>query len=720
MSHPLDAILNPGSIAVIGASKDPSKRGHRAIASLLRDGYTGAVYPVHPTEDEVLGLRCLPDVAALPEAVDVALVCTPAATLPGVVEACGLRGIRGVVAVSGGFSEASEAGRALEERAVAIARRHGVRLVGPNMNGIFSRRFQCNLSPWRDVPVGRVAVLSNSANMGHWLLTRAWEHAYGGFSTVLSVGNQADVEFHEFLESLGEDPDTGAIVCYVEGFRSGRAFFEAARRVAQVKPVVMYKAGRNATGARMARSHSGSLAGDYAVSHGVLRQAGVTLVARPEHLLPVAEALILLPPLRGRNVAIISEGGGPITVAAEALADRGMHLVELSGAAQQKIRAVIPNSTAIANPVDIAVLHPPTARSYGLCALAILEDPDVDALLFTGWFGAYGLRTGGRVAAEELEMAKRVAARARELGKAVVVQSHYATHRTEALVAMREGGVPFHHDFDSAIECICAAVERGVALRRMEEPGALLRGTPAAPSAGLFDACRAAGRTTLLEPEALDLLDAFGIATPPRILARTPADLGQAIARFGDTPLAMKVVSPDILHKSEAGGVRLGLAGAAALREAMDGIRASARAHDARARVEGVLVSPMAAPGVEVIVGTLHDPQYGPVLVFGLGGVLVEVLRDVVFRALPITAADAREMLAEIRAHAVLDGVRGMPPADRQALVELMLAVSALACACPDITELDLNPVIVHARGCTIVDARVVFAPESPNEESPE
>jgi acetyltransferase len=528
------------------------------------------------------------------------------------------------------------------------------------------------------------------------------------------------VEFHEILESLGEDPDTGAIVCYVEGFRSGRAFLEAARRVAPAKPVVMYKAGRNATGARMARSHSGALAGDYAVSRDVLRQTGVTLVARPEHLLPVAEALILLPPLRGRNVAILSEGGGPITVAAEALADRGMHLVELSAATQQKIRAVIPNSTAVANPVDIAVLHAPSARSYGLCALAILEDPDVDALLFTGWFGAYGLRTGGRVAAEELEMAKRVAARARELGKAVVVQSHYATHRTEALVAMRAGGVPFHHDFDSAIECICAAVERGTALRRMGNRGGDPRVTPAASPAALLDAWRAGGRKALLETEALDLLDAFGIATPPRIFARTPAELGQAITRFGDAPLAMKIVSPDILHKSEAGGVRLGLAGAAALHEAMHGILAGARAYDARARVEGVLVSPMAAPGVEVIVGALRDPQYGPVLVFGLGGVLVEVLRDVVFRALPITAADAQEMLAQIRAHAVLDGVRGMPPSDRQALADLMLAVSALTCACPDIAELDLNPVIVHARGCTIVDARVVFAPGSPKKESPE
>lgn len=708
-SADIDTILNPRSVAVIGASSEPGKRGYRALTILLEDGYTGRIHPVNPRETEILGLPCHASVTEIDESVDVALICTPARQLPALLEACGRKGVKGAIVVSGGFSEAGEAGLALELESVEVARRHGVRLIGPNMNGVFSRRHRCNLSPWREVPAGSIAVLSNSANIVHWLLTKAWARGRVGFSTLLSVGNQADVQFHELIEGLDQDPDTRAIIVYAEGFRDGRALIEVAARVVPSTPIVMYKAGRNGEGARMARSHSGSLAGDYAVSSGVLRQAGVSLVSRAEYLLPVAEALASLPAMRSRNVAVISEGGGPITIASEALSELGMNLAPLSEQTQAKIHAVIPDSTVIANPVDIAVLANPSVRNYGLCAQAILEDPGIDAILFVGWFGAYGRRGTPAVAAEEIEIAHGLVRTMRQTGKPVIVQSHYAQMGTEALAVLREGGVVVHQDFDLAVQCVVAAADYGEACRRLARTrpvGALPRDL--AILDGIASA-RAVQRTALLEPEGRRVLEASGIGLAPYRLVRATDELSESLRALGDASLAMKIVSPDIVHKSDADCVRLNVRGEPAARAAFAEILANASAFAPQAQIAGVQLAPMAARGVEVIVGTSRDPQFGPIIVFGLGGVFVEVMRDVAFRALPLSADDARSMIGEIRGRAMFAGVRGLPAADLPALVDLLLAVSRVALTYPEIAEIDLNPVILHARGFSIVDVRMIL-----------
>ena len=329
MSHPLDPVFNPRVIAVIGASNDPEKRGYRAIKTLLSDNYQGKIIPINPKSAEILGLKCYPSIADVTDAVDLALVCTAARTVPEVVRSCGKQGVKGALLLAGGFSEASEEGRVLEEAAVAIAREYGIRLIGPNTNGMFSARFGCNAIGWYDLPRGPLAMIANSANVMLSVVTEAQFHRHFGFSTLLPLGNQADIQFHECLDALSQDPDTKAVISYVEGFRNGRAFYEVARRVSPHKPIVMFKAGRTADGVNAARSHSGSLAGDYAVATGVIKQAGIPLVERADCLFPVAEALALLPPMPTRRVAILSEGGGVITVAAEALAERGMVLAKL-------------------------------------------------------------------------------------------------------------------------------------------------------------------------------------------------------------------------------------------------------------------------------------------------------------------------------------------------------------------------------------------------------
>jgi acetate---CoA ligase (ADP-forming) len=730
MAHPLDPILNPRRLAVIGASNDPEKRGYRAIRTLLTDHYRGEILPINPKASEILGLKCYPSIDAVPGEVDLALVCTPARAAPEVIDACGRKGVKGALLLAGGFSEASEAGRVLEEQTVAIARRHRLRLIGPNTNGIFTAREACNAIAWFDIPRGPAAMLANSANVMLSVLVQAQQHQYFGFNTLLSVGNQSDIQFHEYLAAMGDDPDTGAIISYIEGFKDGRAFIDAARTVTPKKPIVMFKAGRTAEGVRAARSHSGSLAGDYVVAAGILKQAGITLLERSDCLFPVAEALHLLPPMRGRRVAVLSEGGGVITVAAEALSERGLHLAPLSDATQQRIHEIVPNASAIANPVDAGGGTDPRAEYYGLCGQAILEDPNIDALMLTGFFGGYARRYGEGVAEMEFKVARDLADLMRKHGKAVVVQSHYADHRTPALDVLRKAGVPFYRHIEVAAQCLASLADWSDAKRRLARaaaPGASAPGASAPSSADstalapalsaalastaapLLAAAHSAGRSALLETEARTVLQAAGIAVSPTFLLRSAADAAAAVAALGAAPLALKVVSPDVLHKSDAGGVRLGVAGQGAIADACTDIVAAVARAQPGARIEGILAAPMAGRGVELIIGVSRDPQFGPVLMFGLGGVFVEAMRDVVFRALPVSHDDALEMIGEIRAQKMLDGVRGLPAVDRAALAALLVQVSQLAQALPQVAEIDLNPVIATASGLFVADARMLM-----------
>ena len=707
MAHYLDRILNPRTIVVIGASRDPTKRGNRAIQSLLADRYEGKIIPINPREREILGLECYAAVADAPGDIDLAIVCTAAKTVPGVIEECGRRNVKGAILLAGGFSEASEAGRVLEDATVAIARRYNVRLIGPNTNGMFSARLGCNAWGLRDIPRGPLGLLSNSANVVSSIVLQAKVHGYMGINTMLSVGNQADILFHEYLECLGADPAVSAIVLYLEGFKDAPAFMTAARKATQAKPVVMYVAGRSSEGKRAAKSHSGSLAGDYAVNSGILRQSGVTVVNRLYHLYPVAEALSLFPPMRGRRVAVLSEGGGPITVAADALAEQGLVLAPLTPGTQARIHAIVPNATAIANPVDAGGGTDPRAEYYGSIAQAILEDPNIDALLLVGFLGGYMSRYGDSVAATEQAVCVELGAMMHRYGKPVMVQTHYAELRTQSTDVMRRAGIPFQRHVEVAVQCLASAADFSASRARIAHVSQAASEGAAAEATRIVDAAASAGRD-LLEPEARDVLKAYGITEPRHALVRSPAEVAAAAQAFGNVTLAMKVVSADILHKSEAGGVKLNLAGAQALQKAFGEIDVAARAYRPGARVEGMLITPMAARGTEVIVGVTRDPQYGPVVLCGLGGVFVEVIRDVVFRALPLTREDARVMISELRYAAVLDGARGAEPADREALADLLLRVSRIAQLHPQIAEIDLNPVIVHAGGYTIVDARMV------------
>ncbi len=713
----LRAVLCPESIAIIGASKDGTKRGFRSLQKLIEEGYSGMIYPVNPKESEILGRTCYPNLTAIPGPVDLALICTPAKTLPDIIAGCGAKGVKGAVVLAGGFAEAGAPGRCQQKRMVAAARAGGVRIIGPNTSGIFNTHQCCNVVGFANLRKGGLGLLSQSGNMALALVTEAQANGHIGFSTYVGIGNEADVRLDEYLDYFAHDAHTQVVIAYIEGPRDGRRLLAALRRITRIKPVVVYQSGRTRAGRHSAQSHTGALAGNYAVSAGVLRQAGAVLAHKTDEMLAIAEALALLPPLKSRRLAILADGGGHATVAADALSEHGLALAPIGDETRQRLAATLPVAAPVANPVDMAGGADVNPAIFADCARILLADETVDGLLITGLYGGYSLRFSPRLAALERDTTEQIAALVQEFGKPILVHSLYgALHadlRPAPLIRLREAGIPVHDSLERAVRCLQARAEFNPVARPSPAPPAATALDRSGRLAEIFVPCQRERRSLVLEHEARQALAAAGVAIPPARLVASADGAAEAFLALGRVPLAMKIVSRDIVHKSDAGGVKLGVASETAARHAFGEIVANARRAVPDADVTGVLMTPMAAPGgIEVIVGVVRDPAYGPVLMFGLGGVFVEVLRDVVFRALPLTKADAKAMLDEIKAKALLDGVRGAAPVDREALVQLLLRVSALVTAAPMIEEFELNPVLAYPDGITVLDTRIIIAQE--------
>ncbi|MBD3897564.1 acetate--CoA ligase family protein [Halomonas sp. ML-15] len=713
---PLHDILAPTGIAVIGASSDPTKRGYKAMVGLIKDGYRGAIFPVNPKADMILGVKAWPSVTAIPGNPELALICTPAASVPELIAECGRRGIKGAVILASGFAEIGGEGAVLEQAMMDKAHAHGVRIIGPNTSGIFNLHHRINLLALDNVRPGDVGIISQSGNMLLSLALEAQHNGQVGFSTYVGPGNQSDIGFNDYLRYLGEDEHTRVATLYVEGFRDGRKFLDVAREVTAMKPVVVYKSGSTEQGQKAASSHTGALAGSYAMTVDLLKQAGVSVVQYSDEILPVAEGLGLLQKAGGKRVAVISDGGGQATIASDRLAEAGLTLAELSEATRARLREILFPQASTVNPVDVAGSTDANPSLLATCMEIVAADDNVDSVFLVGMFGGYSIRFAESLLGDEMRGAEAMVDLAKATTKPLVIYSLYTPVKPPALRRLHEAGLPIYSSIEHAVRLLAALGERGHYLsasrgHRLPPPVPRDPGSEAAITAAL-----AAGRD-LLEPEAKALLRAHGVPVLEERLVTAPPQLAEVAAQFGQVPLAMKVVSKDILHKSDAGGVRLNLVGEAALREAQESILASCRVYDPSAEIEGVLVAPMAPKGVEVIVGVSRDPIFGPVLMFGLGGIFVEVLEDVAFRAIPLSPFDARAMVDQIKARKILDGVRGEPAVDRDALVALLLSVSSIVSAYPEIAELDLNPVIANADGYTLVDARIIL--DASTQESP-
>ncbi|MBE2257361.1 MAG: acetate--CoA ligase family protein [Rhodobacteraceae bacterium] len=705
---PLHDFLSPDSIAIVGASADPTKRGYKAMVGLIKDGYAGKIYPINPRVDRVLGVKAYPSLADIPATADLALICTPASSVPALLLECGKKGVKGAVVLASGFRETGRPeGIRLEQEMLAAARQGGVRVIGPNTSGMFNLHKKVNLLALSNIKAGDIGLISQSGNMLLSLVLEAERNGHVGFSTYAGPGNQADIGFNDYLRYLGEDPHTRVATLYVEGFRDGRRFLDAAREITALKPVVVYKSGSTEAGQKAASSHTGALAGSYAMTVDLLRQVGVSVVQNSDEILPVAEGLALLQKARGKRVAVVADGGGQATIASDRLAEAGLELAELSEATRRRLAEILFPQASLVNPVDVAGSSDANPALLADCLEIVAGDDGVDSIFLVGMFGGYHTRFAEDLLGGEMRGAESMIELARKTDKPLVVYSLYAPVNPPALRRLHEAGLPVYSSIEQAVRVLSALGERGIYLAACAGREAVPAALPNHEAQAALAAAQAEGRD-LFEFEAKNLLRAHGIAVPEERLAGDAADLAAIAEHFGDQPVAMKVVSRDILHKSDAGGVKLDLRGEGRMRVAFDEIIAAARRYDPDAAIEGVLVTPMARKGTEVIIGVVRDPIFGPVLMFGLGGIFVEILEDVVFRAIPMSYDDASSMLDQIKSHKILGGVRGEAAVDRAALIDLLLKVSAIVQAYSQLAELDLNPVIALDDGYAVVDARII------------
>ena len=710
----LERILNAESVAIVGASKNETKRGYQTIRTLLDEKYGGRIYPVNPKEKSILGIKCYKKVADIEDPVDVALVATPAGTLPAVLEDCGQKGVKGAVVLAGGFGESGPEGRNLEKEMVAMAQKYNIRLIGPNTSGMLNLHENLNLVGLKDAPPGEIALLTQSGNMALTLITEAKIKSRKGFSYYVGVGNEADIKFHEYLEFFRQDPKTRAILMYVEGLRSGREFIQQAQKTTLEKPIVMLKSGRSSTGQKSAGSHTGALAGISEVARGAFKRAGIITIENSDELFPVAETLSSLPPIKNNSVAILADGGGHATIAADLLTDLGVKLPELSEKTQARLKEILPAAASVPNPVDVAGGTDADPSIFADCAKIILKDPNVGGLLIVGLFGGYGIRFAESLSLMEEDAAHRMGKMVRSGHKAIVLHSLYTSEKPHALDLLRYYNIPVFDSLDVAVKCISALADYGGYLKSYHPKYtfALNWESKAKPEGeAIIRTVREDGRQALLEPEAKRLFALHGAPVSRDLLAQS-ADEAVEIAAKAGGDVVLKIVSPNILHKTEAGGVRVKLRRQKEVRQAYQDIIRNARNYNPDADIWGVLVSPMAAEGVEVIIGTKYDDQFGPVIMYGLGGIMVEILRDVSFRVIPLTPTGARKMIEETKSFPILSGSRGKPPLDKRAITKLLLRCSEIVVAYPAIQEMDLNPVIVHQEGITIVDARVILKSE--------
>ncbi len=707
----LDKVLNAQSVAIIGASKNKTKRGYQAIKTLLADGFEGQIYPVNPKEDKILGLRCYKDITQIEGSVDLALITTPARTIPDILRKCGEKKVAGAVIIAGGFRELGDKGKQLEIEVVTTAKETGVRLIGPNTSGMINLKSNMNLVGIQDAPKGHIALLCQSGNMALTLITEATIRKHEGFTYYVGVGNESDIKFHEYLEFFRNDPDTKSILMYVEGMSEGRKFLQEAHKTCIEKPIILLKSGRSATGKKSAGSHTGSLAGMSEVAKRAFGRAGIIVIENSDELFPVAETLSSQPSIKNNSIAILADGGGHATIAADLLTDYGINLPELSDKTKEKLREILPEAASVVNPVDVAGGTDSDPSLFADCAKIILKDSNVGGLLVVGLFGGYGIRFEKSLAIGEGAAAHRLGAMVKKKNKPIFVHSLYSSYDSHALDLLRFYNIPVHDSLDISCKCVASLCKYGKYLNSYHAKTNFVfnwRAKAKKEGQQIIENARKEGRHVLLEHEAKQLIKLHGAPTAVGQVAKTE-DEAWKIARKIKEKAVLKIVSPDILHKSDARGVKLNLSSETEIRKGFQQIIKNAKAYNPKADIRGVLVAPMAQKGLEIIIGTKIDEQFGPVIMYGLGGIMVEIMKDVTFWVLPVNSTSCKKMLEDTRSSILLDGVRGQNGYDKKTLRKLISMCSELIESYPEIEEMDLNPVLLYEKGLDVVDARIIL-----------
>lgn len=702
MNHPLDALFRPRSVAVIGASRKRASIAGELFHNLLLSGFPGPIYPVNPAARSVQSVRAYPSILDIPDEVDLAVVVVPQRVAMKAVEDCAKKGVRGIVLITAGFAEVGPEGRALQQEIARVVRESGMRMLGPNCLGLLNTdpavRLNATFAPtWP--PTGSVAIASQSGALGISLLDYARNLGIG-ISMFASTGNKADISGNDLLEYWEGDDATRLIVLYLESFGNPVRFMEIARRVSKKKPILVVKSGRTAAGARAASSHTGALAGMDVAVDALLGQAGVIRADTMDELFLLAGLLTNQPVPQGNRVAILTNAGGLGIMASDACESRGLELPELSANTIESLHAFLPRAASIANPVDM--LASASAEDYERSLQLLLRDERIDSVI---------VLFVPALVTEAADMARAVVRAASGNQKPVLV-CPVGTHGVpEALRILREAKIPTYAFPEDAAVALTHAVRYGQWLKK-----------PAGVVPELSDVSRERARAVLegrragwlSADEVRALLEAYGIRMPRSRVVRSAGEAEEAARAFGGK-VAVKLVSREIQHKTEVGGVKLGLSTPEEASRAFDEIRAGLQARGLVDKIDGALVQEMITGGVETYVGSTEAPGFGMLVAFGIGGINVELWKDVVFRVHPLTDLDAREMLEQIRGRALLEGFRGMPPADKEALVSAILRVDRLVGDNPEIRELDINPLVAlpPGEGVVAIDARIRIEPKS-------
>ncbi len=701
--HDLRPILEPQSVAVIGASRQPGTVGYAVLSNLLMGQYTGIVYPVNPKAKAICGVRTYPSVLEIPDPVDLAVIIVRAPLVPQVLEECGQKGVKGAIVISAGFKETGPEGAKLEAQVKEIAHHYGIALVGPNCLGVINTdpNYRLNASFAKEMPLpGNIAFISQSGA----LCTAVLDYAKGqgiGFSKVVSLGNKADVNENDFLAYLWQDPQTQVILLYIEELSDGRRFLQLAREITgegdNRKPILALKAGRTPAGARAVASHTGSLAGSDEVYEALFAQAGVLRADTVEDLFEYAIAFANQPLPNGRRTVIITNAGGPGIMATDACVRYGLELAQLNEKTLEQLRQKLPPHASLLNPIDL--IGDAQHDRYEAALDAVLDDPNVDAVIV--------LLTPQAMTDIE-NIANVIVQKSKQRVKPILACFMGLVDISAGVNILKENGVPCYSFPEDAVRALAAMVKYVDWVRR-PRTGFKMFPVDTERARNLLSKAPVSEHGFIPEEVAFQVLEAYGFPVLPWGVAKTPEE-AVSVARQIGYPVVLKVLSPDIVHKFDVGGVQLNLNSDSDVKQAFEKIINSVKQRLPEARIEGVIVQAMAKKGREVILGLKRDPQFGPILMFGLGGIYVEVLRDVTFRFAPVRELGAYRMVRDIRTYKLLEGVRGEPPADIDKIVECIERLSQLAIEQDLIEELDINPLIVYPQGegAVVVDVRIM------------
>jgi len=696
----LEAIFNPKSVAIIGASRTPGKVGYVLTKNMIDSGYDGEIYPINPNAEEILGLKAYPSVMDVPGNVDLAVIAIPSAYVLMVAEECGEKGVKALVVISAGFKETGHEGALLERQLVAVGEKYGMRIQGPNCLGLINTAVPINLSFAAGMPRrGRIGFISQSGALGTAVLDWVLQQDIG-FHSFISLGNKGDLDEVDYIEAMGEDEDIAVILLYLESIEKGRRFLDVASEVVEKKPVIILKGGTSNAGARAAGSHTGALVGSFLAYKTAFDRAGVILAESVEELFNYAIAFTVQPLPKGEGVAIVTNAGGPGILATDLSEKLGVRMAGISSETRNRLRNGLPPAAATGNPVD--VLGDAKADRYKFAVETVLRDGRVYAVV---------VLLTPQAMTESMETALALAEiMKRDPGKPVITVFMGGNSVKEAAEYLNDSGIPCYDFPEKGIKTIYAMYEYSRFLREPVYPPARFKDVDREAVREIIDTVRKDGRVVLLSNEAADVVEAYGIAAPENRLAQSPEEAANYAEELG-YPVVLRIVSPDILHKTDVGGVALNLNSAEEVASAYDGIITSVSRYMPRARIYGMMVYHMVPRGREMIIGMSQDVQFGPLMMFGLGGIYVNFLKDVSFRLAPLSEPEARGMIEETKAFTLLKGIRGEPPSDIESIKMTLLRVGQLVSDFPEIVEMDINPIIVYGEGegCTALDVKITL-----------